>query len=51
MPKQRIVVAEVLFELTREFLCPPNQESNHKLEPREVPEAKSVTGIGSWHEK
>ncbi|CAD6217539.1 unnamed protein product [Miscanthus lutarioriparius] len=40
--QEEIEVAEVLFGLTRQFLCPPpKQESNHKLEPRDAPEAKS----------
>uniref|UniRef100_A0ACD5V0L0 Uncharacterized protein n=1 Tax=Avena sativa TaxID=4498 RepID=A0ACD5V0L0_AVESA len=38
--QEEIEVAEVLFGLTRQFPCPPKQE-NHKLEPREPPEAKS----------
>ncbi|XP_062189087.1 protein TIME FOR COFFEE-like isoform X2 [Phragmites australis] len=39
--QEEIEVAEVLFGLTRQFPCPPKQESNHKLELRDVPEAKS----------
>ncbi|OEL35737.1 hypothetical protein BAE44_0003244 [Dichanthelium oligosanthes] len=39
--QEEIEVAEVLFGLTRQFPCPPKQESNHKLEPRDAPEAKS----------
>lgn len=39
--QEEIEVAEVLFGLTRQFTCPPKQESNHKLEPRDAPEAKS----------
>nr|CAB3458375.1 unnamed protein product [Digitaria exilis] len=39
--QEEIEVAEVLFGLTRQFPCPPKQESNHKMEPREAPEAKS----------
>ncbi|KAG2646293.1 hypothetical protein PVAP13_2KG499800 [Panicum virgatum] len=39
--QEEIEVAEVLFGLTRQFPCPPKQESNHKLELRDAPEAKS----------
>ncbi|XP_008651818.1 uncharacterized protein [Zea mays] len=39
--QEEIEVAEVLFGLTRQFPCPQKQESNHKLEPRDAPEAKS----------
>ncbi|CAN6212049.1 unnamed protein product [Urochloa humidicola] len=40
--QEEIEVAEVLFGLTRQFPCPPpKQESNHKVEPRDAPEAKS----------
>ncbi|KAL6657754.1 hypothetical protein ACP70R_005534 [Stipagrostis hirtigluma subsp. patula] len=39
--QEEIEVAEVLFGLTRQFPCPPKQETNHKLEPRDAPEAKS----------
>lgn len=39
--QEEIEVAEVLFGLTRQFPCPPKQESNHKLELRDELEAKS----------
>jgi len=38
--QEEIEVAEVLFGLTRQFSCPPKQEVNHKLDPRDVPESK-----------
>ncbi|KAF2923513.1 hypothetical protein DAI22_07g197800 [Oryza sativa Japonica Group] len=40
--QEEIEVAEVLFGLTRQFPCPSKPvESNHKLEVRDAPEAKS----------
>uniref|UniRef100_A0A453B8M5 Protein TIME FOR COFFEE n=1 Tax=Aegilops tauschii subsp. strangulata TaxID=200361 RepID=A0A453B8M5_AEGTS len=40
--QEEIEVAEVLFGLTRQFPCPPKQENtNHKPEPKDAPEAKS----------
>jgi hypothetical protein len=39
--QEEIEVAEVLFGLTRQFPCPPKQENNNKLEPRDAQDAKS----------